>query len=155
MNKLKPLSPVLVSSLLLLNTFYGRARSADSIGTWAVSNVTRHKTADNSTCIWNMVVNDSHAHPKDPSAAFECVFQVMAGDGRPGRDQNCGLSSFRESACSGNPVYTVGGGHSDMGFVVMVLLNNQLGAQAYYGFSDAELNAGANISTQNKPAYPV
>ncbi|OTA67272.1 hypothetical protein K449DRAFT_389989 [Hypoxylon sp. EC38] len=123
------------------------AASPQPIGEWTVSNASRTKSNSNTLCSWHLTVTDTTSGGNTKNI-FNCNFNVTA---QPGDD--CGLTSFQDY-CSGNESFTVNGGHSELGFVVIVLANKDENSQAFFGFSDGDLDTGSEISQQTKPIYP-
>lgn len=118
------------------------AASLQPAGEWIVSNAGRTKSNSDTLCTWHFTVTDTTSGGHTNST-FDCNFNVTA---QPGAD--CGLTSFQDY-CSGNESFTVGGGHSELGFVVIVLENKDQKSQAFFGFSDGALDTGAEISQQS------
>ena len=80
---------------------------------------------------WHLVVADSTPVP----SKFICEFVAPAAPG-----QDCGVANWSHSTCSGNSQYTVNGGHSDEGFVVITLVNGAQRTQSFFGFTDSDLD---------------
>ncbi|KAI2608913.1 uncharacterized protein GGS25DRAFT_295106 [Hypoxylon fragiforme] len=114
---------------------------------WTVSDARRTKSNSNTLCAWSFTVDPSSGKHADSS--FQCSFNVTTSSGG-----DCGLVSFAEDSCSGNGSFAVDGGHSDFGFVVMVLVNPDQRSQAYFGFSDDALDTGSDIPKQTKSVIP-
>ncbi|OTA90247.1 hypothetical protein M434DRAFT_372068 [Hypoxylon sp. CO27-5] len=123
------------------------AVSAQAVREWTVSNASRAKSQNNTLCNWHFTVTDSNLGV-DTSNIFDCNFNVTA---QPGSD--CGLTSFQDY-CSGDESFTANGGHSDLGFVVIVLENRAQKSQAFFGFSDGALDTASEIPQQTKPINP-
>ncbi|KAI0471778.1 hypothetical protein GGR56DRAFT_677654 [Xylariaceae sp. FL0804] len=133
--------------------------AAGVVAEWTISDAARVKSADNATCAWHLVLTPdsppstttSSAAPSSSSqsSSYPCDFVVAA----PAAGGDCGLATLPATACSGNPAFDVALGHSDLGFVVMVVSRN--GEQAYAGFADAALDAGAPIAPQTVGAHEV
>ncbi|KAI1415388.1 hypothetical protein F5Y13DRAFT_187491 [Hypoxylon sp. FL1857] len=138
----------LSSSIVLagLTTVSLAAASIQPIGEWTVYNASRSRSQDNTLCTWSFTVADTTPEA-NANSVFDCGFNVTA---QPGDD--CGLTSFQDS-CSGNEAFTVGGGHSGLGFFVIVLENKAQNSQAFFGFSDGPLDSGSEIPEQTKPIY--
>lgn len=132
------------------------AAASDPLGEWTVSDVHRTKSADNTICDWHFAVTDSspatYTNSSSTSGAasstFVCEFNVTTPSG-----QDCGASSFSSYPCSGNGQYTINGGHSTEGFVVITLVNPASETQAFFGFLDSDLDAPSDIQEQTKPVY--
>ncbi|KAI1138640.1 hypothetical protein F5Y05DRAFT_45564 [Hypoxylon sp. FL0543] len=122
------------------------AASGQPLGEWTVSNASRKRSQINTLCTWHFTVTDntSGGHTNN---VFDCDFNVTA---QPGAD--CGLTSFQDY-CSGNEAFTVNGGHSELGFVVVVLADTVQKSQAFFGFGDDALDSGSEIVQQTKPVY--
>ncbi|KAI0896086.1 hypothetical protein F4806DRAFT_496210 [Annulohypoxylon nitens] len=125
----------------------GIATSVESSSELSISDVRRTKVDSNATCVWHFTVINSTSDA-GTNDIFSCNFDVRAV---PGTD--CGVASF-ESSCKSNSSYTINGGHSDQGFVVIVLVNSAQGSMAYFAFTDDELDSGSKISNQTQPVYP-
>ncbi|KAI1214734.1 uncharacterized protein F4807DRAFT_404369 [Annulohypoxylon truncatum] len=123
------------------------AASLESTGDLSVSDVRRTKYQDNTTCTWHFTVINSTSEA-GMTDIFSCNFDVRVVEGT-----DCGAASF-ENSCSNNSSYTVNGGHSDQGFVVIVLVNNDQGSLAYFAFSDEDLDSASKVSNQTMPTYP-
>ncbi|KAI1458500.1 hypothetical protein F4805DRAFT_474471 [Annulohypoxylon moriforme] len=123
------------------------AASLQSTGELTVFDARRTKLQHNTICAWHFSVINSTAGG-ETTDVFSCNFNVRVMEGT-----DCGVASF-ENSCSSNSSYTVSGGHSDQGFVVVVLINNAHGSLAYFGFSDDDLDSASNISNQTNPTYP-
>ncbi|KAI2463772.1 hypothetical protein F4781DRAFT_415446 [Annulohypoxylon bovei var. microspora] len=124
------------------------AASVGPTGELTVSDARRTKLRNNTLCYWHFTVTNSSLEA-DTIDIFSCDFNVRAVDGA-----DCGVASFQDS-CSGNSSFTVNGGHSDKGFVVIVLVDKAQGSQAYFAFSDGALDTASNISQQTKPISPL
>ncbi|KAI1390824.1 uncharacterized protein F4822DRAFT_164080 [Hypoxylon trugodes] len=123
------------------------ATSVQPIGEWTISDTFRVKTQDSTICNWQFHVADS-SQGSDAINAFDCEFDVTADSGT-----DCATKSF-QTVCSSNDSFSINGGHSSMGFIVMVLVNVDQKSEAYFGFSDDALDSGSEISKQTKPVYP-
>ncbi|KAI0884343.1 uncharacterized protein GGS22DRAFT_22307 [Annulohypoxylon maeteangense] len=123
------------------------AASLESTGQLTVSDTRRTKLQHNTICAWHFTVINSTSGA-DTTDIFSCNFNVKVVEGT-----DCGVASF-ETSCSANSSYTVNGGHSDQGFVVVVLVNNAENSLAYFAFSDDDLDAASHISNQTMPTYP-
>ncbi|KAI1776294.1 hypothetical protein F4818DRAFT_440661 [Hypoxylon cercidicola] len=128
------------------------AAASDPLGVWSVSDMHRAKSADGTLCDWHFTVTDSRPianySASGPGSTFVCEFNVTAPSG-----QDCGASPFSSYPCSGNSQYTINGGHSNEGFVVITLLNAVKRTQAFFGFLDSDLDAAADIEKQTRPVY--
>lgn len=122
------------------------APTAQAARDWTVSDARRSKSASNTICTWHFTVADSS--PAGDVNTFTCDFEARAASGA-----DCGVSSF-DAPCSGNGSFHINGGHSDQGFVVVVLSNPSQDSKAYFGFSDSALDAGQSIPKQTKPTSP-
>ncbi|KAI1340930.1 hypothetical protein F5Y15DRAFT_422808 [Xylariaceae sp. FL0016] len=120
---------------------------------WIVWNAHRTKTADNTVCEWSLVINETMPSATSPTSndttsdvdtSYDCSFQVVTPEG-----QDCGLKDIKDHKCTSNEAYKIEGGHSDQGFIVMVITNDRYGS-AYFGFSDHLLDSGADIPAQKK-----
>ncbi|XXH00150.1 hypothetical protein Hte_006492 [Hypoxylon texense] len=121
------------------------AAASDPLGEWTVSDVHRAKSADKTLCDWHLAVTDAGA----PPSTFVCEFSVAAPGG-----QDCGASPFSAYPCSGNGQYSINGGHSSEGFVVLTVVDPGRETQAFFGFLDSDLDDGAaDIQAQTKPVY--
>ncbi|KAI1100149.1 hypothetical protein F4804DRAFT_319801 [Jackrogersella minutella] len=137
-----------LSSFILSGFMVGSlAASVQPVGEWTVSDAHRTKSQNNTLCTWHFTVADYHA-ATNTSNIFDCDFNVTAASG-----SDCGVASFQD-ACTGNSSFAVNGGHSELGFVVVVLVNEVQGSQAYFGFSDGALDTASEIVQQTKPVYP-
>ncbi|KAI1327815.1 hypothetical protein F5Y16DRAFT_420719 [Xylariaceae sp. FL0255] len=139
---------------------------------WTISNATRQRQNNNTLCVWSMVITDvtsitsdisgtssmsksssgSHYRPLTHSStnastttAVTCEFQIVAPDG-----EDCGSRSFEDVHCKEptNTSFRMNGGHSEQGFIVMVLVDDDTHNSAFFGFSDAALDSGAVIPPQ-------
>ncbi|KAI1505622.1 hypothetical protein F5X99DRAFT_428741 [Biscogniauxia marginata] len=121
------------------------------VSKWTVSEVHRSKWLDNTLCAWHMVVGaPTSPDVTPPPAPYVCDFDVISPAG-----EDCGLHPLSSHNCTGDRALSIGGGHSDQGFVVMVLVDADEGFQAYFGFSDADLDAAADIPAQTASARPI
>ncbi|KAI1799961.1 hypothetical protein F4811DRAFT_567508 [Daldinia bambusicola] len=118
-----------------------------AVGNWTLSNASRTRSAGNETCDWKFVLSQSEAPPDTPPTV--CRFTVDADNGH-----NCDTVTFSGAACNGTERYSVNGGHAPEGWIVMVLLDIEENVEAYFGFDDKALNAGAHIPEQIMAAYP-
>ncbi|KAK7959527.1 uncharacterized protein PG986_004381 [Apiospora aurea] len=118
----------LVSGILLamLALFTQAAEPAKSIGEWTVSSAQRIRSANNTTCNWSF-------HIQGNSSIGGGIFMAPI-------------------VC--NDIWQVNTGHSDLGFTVMVLVNQPLYSDAFFGFSDKDLDARNDIAAQTSDAYP-
>ncbi|KAI1762808.1 hypothetical protein GGR53DRAFT_399232 [Hypoxylon sp. FL1150] len=120
-------------------------------GDWTLSGVHRTKSADKTLCDWHFTVSQSAGGSVTKSSApgptFACAFNVTTAS--PG---DCGLSSWSAYPCTGNAEYTINGGHNDEGFIVLTLLNQGKQSQAFFGYTDGELDGAAEIQAQTRPA---
>ncbi|KAI8633270.1 hypothetical protein F5Y19DRAFT_490463 [Xylariaceae sp. FL1651] len=169
-------------TVILLFASYGFAipvqttttTTTDAAPQWTIYEASRQRTDNSTTCNWHMKIADSstsapnngtdsnnnnnnNANPTNTTATYACDFQVVTPAG-----QDCGTRSFDGARCrssnssSTDPAaFRVNGGHSDLGFVVMVLVNAAERAQAYVGFDDAALDAGAAIAPQTVSAMSL
>ncbi|KAI0166906.1 hypothetical protein GGR52DRAFT_574870 [Hypoxylon sp. FL1284] len=117
--------------------------ASDPLGDWTVSDAHRTKSSGGAVCDWHFAVTTG-----GPGSSFACDFNVTAPGG-----QDCGASSFSSYPCTGNGQYTINGGHSSEGFVVITLLNAANETQAFFGFLDSDLDKAADIQAQTKPVY--
>ncbi|KAK8029984.1 hypothetical protein PG993_011275 [Apiospora rasikravindrae] len=143
----------LVSGILLaiLVLFVQVADSAKSIGEWTVSSAQRIRSADNTTCNWSFhIQGNSSIGDGIFMAPIVCKFAAHAA-----RGQDCGLAPVTQVNCDGSDVWQVNTGHSDLGFTVMVLVNQPLYSDAFFGFSDEDLDARNDIAAQTESAYPI
>ncbi|KAI1376593.1 hypothetical protein F4677DRAFT_445389 [Hypoxylon crocopeplum] len=120
-----------------------------SVGEWTVFDARRTKSQDNKFCAWQFALVDSSPEA-NASIAFQCDFDVTTPSG-----EDCGLGSFSNNSCSGNEAFSINGGHSDLGFVVMLLIHLDQRSQAWYGFADSALDSGSVIPQQIKQSYPL
>ncbi|KAK7964221.1 hypothetical protein PG988_011195 [Apiospora saccharicola] len=135
---------------------------------WTVSNATRTRTTNNALCNWDFNITvtklgqDTTTSSSSTTATMgdigqpdgnpiQCLFTVAAN-----ATVGCDLVQFTEVPCSGtvpgSSDFVVSGGHSDQGFVVVVLREPKLDAQAYFGFSDDALNNHDPIKAQTAMA---
>ncbi|KAK6836693.1 hypothetical protein PG987_007188 [Apiospora arundinis] len=140
-----------VITLAILALFAQAEEPPKSIGEWTVSSAQRTRSADNTTCNWTFHIhgNSSIGDAAD-MAPIVCKF---ASHSDPGHD--CGLATVTQVGCEGSDIWQVNTGHSDMGFTVMVLVNGPLYSEAFYGFSDQDLDARNDIAAQTVSAYPI
>jgi hypothetical protein len=131
---------------------------------WTISEVSRQRSDNNTLCKWHIHLTDttptststSSSSASAPSvavvpifAAFTCDFEISVPDG-----QDCGLLKFSAPTCSsssGNKKsksFIVNGGHSDLGFIVMVVQDEDEDLRAYFGFDDWALDDGFEIPPQ-------
>ncbi|KAI0377933.1 hypothetical protein F5Y04DRAFT_168083 [Hypomontagnella monticulosa] len=113
---------------------------------WTVSDARRSKSNSNTVCTWHFTVADSGS--AGDVNTFNCDFKAQSVSGT-----DCGASSF-DAPCSGNAAFHINGGHSDQGFIVMVLSNRNQDSKAYFGFSDTALDTAQPIPKQTKGASP-
>ncbi|KAL7625227.1 hypothetical protein AAE478_004442 [Parahypoxylon ruwenzoriense] len=118
-----------------------------SVGNWTVSDALRTSSVGNQTCYWRFLISQSEAPPDTPPTL--CEFFVEATGG-----QSCDLVSFTGVPCHGTEKYSVNAGHSELGFIVMVLHDVEEDAEAYFGFDDQSLSNGTHIPEQIVSAYP-
>lgn len=122
-----------------------------SVGDWTVANAQRIRSADNTSCNWSFHVQGNSSIGGDAFLTpIDCKFAAHSAAG-----QDCGLVTISQVNCEGSDVWQVNTGHSDMGFTVMVLVNMPLYSQAYFGFSDRDLDARNDIAAQTSSAYPI
>lgn len=120
------------------------------LGEWTLSDVHRTKSADKTLCDWHFAVSESGSNSSSSGlgpASFVCDFNVTAAT-----SQDCGASSWAAVPCTGDVEYTINGGHSTEGFLVITLLNQGRESQAFFGYTDGELDGAAAIQAQTRPA---
>ncbi|KAK8116597.1 uncharacterized protein PG998_004878 [Apiospora kogelbergensis] len=144
-------SGISLAIFALFALFVPVAESVESIGEWTVSSAQRIRSADNTICNWTFNIHgNSSIGDETDMTPIVCDF---AAHSDPGRD--CGLAAVTQVNCEGSDIWQANTGHSDMGFTVLVLVNQPLYSEAYYGFSDQDLDARNDIAAQTKSAYPI
>lgn len=138
--------------IAILTMFAHAAEPAKSVGDWTVANAQRIRSADNTTCNWSFHVQGNSSIGGDITymTPIDCKFAAHSAAG-----QDCGLVTTSQVDCEGSGVWQVNTGNSDMGFTVMVLVNGPLYSEAYFGFSDRDLDARNDIAAQTSSAYPI
>lgn len=144
-------SGISLAIFALFALFVPVAESVESIGEWTVSSAQRIRSADNTICNWTFNIHgNSSIGDETDMTPIVCNFAARSD---PGRD--CGLAAVAQVNCEGSDIWQANTGHSDMGFTVLVLVNQPLYSEAYYGFSDQDLDARNDIAAQTKSAYPI
>ncbi|KAK8062362.1 hypothetical protein PG997_014459 [Apiospora hydei] len=132
-----------------LCAWLGVALAEKTIGTWTLSDVHRTRSPDNTTCNWNFTITASEIRGARPPA--QCAFTV-----RGTKALGCDKRDLGDVTCTdGATQYDVGGGWSSQGFVVISVVNPTENAQAYFGYSDAQLNGGGDLPAQDKDAILI
>ncbi|KAI0532426.1 hypothetical protein GGR58DRAFT_180403 [Xylaria digitata] len=125
---------------------------------WTVDGVVRQRFNQYTTCKWHLEIQqfvvstpDNGTASTSASDPVSCDFLVQAHTGH-----DCGFESFGPTKCNvANHGFYVNGGHNENGFVVMVVENVDDNTQAYFGFLDSALNAGAAIPAQTSPVKDI
>ncbi|KAK8112710.1 hypothetical protein PG984_013236 [Apiospora sp. TS-2023a] len=149
----------------------GMLANGAAVREWTVSNATRTRTTNNALCNWDFNITvtklgqDTTTSSSSSSTTTATMGDLGQPDGTPiqclftvaaNATVGCDLVQFTEVPCSGtvpgSSDFVVSGGHSDQGFVVVVLREPKLDAQAYFGFSDDALNNHDPIKAQTAMA---
>ncbi|KAK7912029.1 hypothetical protein PG985_014510 [Apiospora marii] len=143
--------PFVITSLL---AFAHSAWADDQppVGTWTLSNVRRSRSPDNTTCNWSFALEASEIKGARPPA--QCKFEV-----RGTKELGCDKHDLGNVPCTdGVSHYSIGGGWSNQGFVVISIVNPDENAQAYFGYSGEALNSNNGsgpLPSQDKEAYRI
>lgn len=132
-------------ALLLVGVSHSAACQTSAVGRWNVSDIQRHMSGKKNRCDWRFKISQFEAQ----GPVTDCAFTVKDTQG-----QACDAVQFSEQ-CLGQSGFEVNGGHSGLGFMVLVLYNSREDAKAYFGASDDALNSHADIPYQIILAYPA
>lgn len=130
---------------ILAAASFTSAAQVQAVGRWSVSDIQRHMSDDNVTCNWSLNINQLEWSGRVTTCAFTVADHI---------NKACDLVQF-SALCPGESGFVVNGGHSGLGFVVLVLYNAVEDAKAYFGANDNALNFHADIPKQEKSAYPA